>query len=155
MLRHFSRCLLLAILFVFLLLNVHPASAQEGAPVATPTPLSDEVKQKIADVATAIQNTDSVIRGAVNRRQVADAQANTIKRLTSSKKADEAALRDLEDLGDVIGDVERAKFYVKNNPDDQAVLKDLDAAEQRLTAATSALPSGGTQPPEVVAAAKD
>lgn len=153
--RQLPRSLLLAILFVFLLLNVHPASAQEVAPVVTPTPLSDEVKQKIADVQTAIQNSDSVIRGAVNRRQVADAQANTIRRLTSSKKADEPALRDLEDLGDVIGDVERAKFYVKNNPDDQTVLKDLDAAEQRLTAATSALPSGGAQPPEVVAAAKD
>jgi hypothetical protein len=154
--RQFPRSLVPAIFSVFLFLNVHAASAQEVAPAApTPTPLSDDVKQKIADVQTAIRNSDSAIRAAEDRRQVADAQVNRMKRLTSSKKADEAALRDLEDLGDVIGDVDRAKFYVKNNPEDQKVLVDLGAAEQQLTAAKTALPSGGTQPPEVVAAGKD
>src|SRR5262249_37764239 len=90
------------------------------------------------------------------RRQRADAQVNTLKRLTSSKKADEATMRDLEALVDLVGDVEGGKFYVKNNPDnDHIVLKDLDAAEKKLNDAKSALPSGGTQPPEVVTAASN
>lgn len=76
--------------------------------------------------------------------------------MTSSKKADGAALRDLADLIDVVDSVERAKFYVKNTPDnDHITLKDLDAAQQRLTAAKTALPTGDTQPPEVVTAGND
>src|SRR5215213_221426 len=154
----FPRSLLPAISTIFLLLNLSPliASAQEATPAATPPPLSDEVKKKITDVQNAVKNGDAAIKRAEDRRQVADAQVNTLKKLTSSKKADEAALRDLEDLVDVVGSVERAKFYVKNNPDnDHIALKDLDAAEKTLTDAKNALPSGGTQPPEVVAAASD
>lgn len=154
----FPRSLLHAISTIFLLLNLSPliASAQEATPAATPPPLSDEVKKKITDVQNAVKNGDAAIKRAEDRRQVADAQVNTLKKLTSSKKADEAALRDLEDLVDVVGSVERAKFYVKNNPDnDHIALKDLDAAEKTLTDAKNALPSGGTQPPEVVAAASD
>src|SRR5690349_13286024 len=154
--RPSPRSLALLILSVLLFVNAHAALAQDVAPPAsTPTPLSDEVKQKIADVQTAIRNSDATIKAAEDRRQVADAQVNRIKRLTSSTKADEAALRDLEDLGDVLGSVDRAKFYVKNTPEDQQVLLDLIAAEQQLTAAKTALPSGGTQPPEVVTAGKD
>ena len=158
MLRHFPRSLLFAVISIFILLNVcsATASAQEPSPAATPTPLSDDVKRKIADVETAIKNSDAAIKRGEERRQKADAQVNTLKRLTSSRRADEAAMRDLEDLVDLVADVDGGKFYVKNNPDnDHIVLKDLDAVEQKLTAAKNALPSGGTQPPEVVTAASN
>jgi len=128
MLRY-PRSLRLAISTIFLLLSLPPviASAQEAA--ATPAPLSEEVKTKITEVQNAIKNSDAAIKRAEDRRQVADAQVNTLKKLTSSKKADGAALRDLADLIDVVDSVERAKFYVKNTPDnDHITLKDLDGA---------------------------
>ncbi len=132
----------------------HPnAALQDPAPVATPVPLTAEQKQSIADVLAAVREADLAIANAERRRQTAAALSDTLKRLAASTKADEAALRDLEDLIEVVATTETGKFYIKSQPDtDHPVLKDLAAAEKKLTDAQAALPSGDSQPPEIAAA---
>jgi hypothetical protein len=137
----------------FLLLTTssfrHTASAQEPTPTVTPG-LSAEQKKMITNVQDAIKGADAAIQRAEDRRRTAAAHIDSIKSLTASKKADDAALRDLEDLIPVIGEVADAKFQVGDA--DHPALKDLTAAETKLTAAKNALPATGNQPDEIVAA---
>ena len=125
------------------------AHAQEPSP--TPTPgLTAEQKKLIANVNEAVKGTDAAIQRAEDRRRTAAAQTDRIKSLIVSKKADDAAVRDLEDLIQVIADVADDKFQVGDA--DQSALKDLTTAETKLTTAKNALPTTGTQPDEIVAA---
>src|SRR2546421_5427187 len=82
----------------------HSSRAQQTTPSPSPTPgLTADQKKKISDVQDAIKGADTAITQAESRRQTASAQAGRIKSLVASKKADDAALRDLEDLTDVVG----------------------------------------------------
>ncbi|MDX6498485.1 MAG: hypothetical protein QOG23_1745 [Blastocatellia bacterium] len=122
--------------------------AQDTTPAASPTPgLTADQKKKVSDVQEAIKGADSAITQAESRRRTASAHADRIKSLVASRKADDAALRDLEDLTDIVGDVADAKFYLAADAD-QPALKDLVAAETKLKTASDALPAS-PQPDEI------
>lgn len=123
---------------------------QDPAPAPTAVPLTAEQKKSVADVLAAVKEVDLAIDHAERRRQTAAALVDTLKRLIASGKADEAAIRDLEDLIEVVATTETTKFYEADT--DHPVLKDLAAAEKKLTDAQQTLPSGEPQPPEIAAA---
>jgi hypothetical protein len=129
------------------------STLQDPVPASTPVPLTAEQKKSVADVLAAVKEADLAIANAETRRQTAAALVDTLKRLVASSKADEAAIRDLEDLIEVVATTETTKFYVKTQSDtDHPVLKDLAAAEKKLSDAQQALPSGDSQPAEIAAA---
>src|ERR1051325_11348601 len=82
-------------------ITVFTASQTAHAQEPSPTPtlgLTAEQKQLIANVNEAVKGTDAAIQRAEDRRRTAAAQTDRLKSLIVSKKADDAAVRDLEDL---------------------------------------------------------
>ncbi|HWF89488.1 MAG TPA: hypothetical protein VN659_11670 [Pyrinomonadaceae bacterium] len=150
--RSFPRSLrFTAAAFLLLFIATLHALAQEptSSPAAAATPvLTADQKKKIADVEAAIRSGDLSIKGAEERRRSASALVDRLKALTSSKKGDQAALRDFEDLVDVVATVDGTKFCTQADAD-HPVLKDLAAAEKRINDAKAALPAGDGLPPEI------
>ena len=132
------------VLFCFLLPQSH--FAQE--PTATPPPgLTPEQKKLITAADDAVRESRQAILQAENKRTEAASHSRRINNLTASKTADDAALRNVEELIDVTEEVAAANFLVAEQ--DNSVLKRLNAAKTQVTTAQAALPSGQDQPAEI------
>lgn len=123
--------------------------AQE-ATAPPPAELTAEQKKLISAAEQAVRASSDAIVRAEATRFAAVAQARRIDKLVASKNADDATLRDFEELGVVANEVATANFLAADN--DHEIITQLDAVKADVTKAQSALPTEGDQPKEIVAA---
>lgn len=147
MFRRMSPIMILSlVLFVFLL----PQSNFAQEPAATPPPpppgLTPEQKKLITNADEAVRAARTAILVAENKRTEALSLSRRISNLTASKTADDAALRNLEELMDAADDVAATDFLVAEQ--NNTVLQQLAAAKTQVTQAQNGLSTGADQPPE-------
>ena len=151
-LRLFVRELFAAAILLIALTGAYSINAQQANPTPTPTPgLTAQQKKDIAAAQGAVKGANAAITRTEELRRTATAHIDSINSLVASKKFDESALRDLEDLIDVVGDVAQEKFF-KSTSDDAShpALKILKAAETEL--ANARKPLSADSPDEIVQA---
>lgn len=152
---------MVAAAFLLFLITLQPARAQDAnatpTPAATPaptptpaaTPTADQ-KKKISDAENAVTASRAAINNAESARRRASGHVGQLKNLSAFRAADDAAVRDMEDLSVVVADVAAADFLAA--PTMHASLKSLAKVKDDLQKARDALPAEGEQPEGIATA---